>query len=202
MQTPAKPVLKRLCGLFIWFSTLCTTDEKRLEIAVFRCVSGNSDPEGRWFASSRAHHQAEPGRNSRSGLSFLFYLFARVFSGYLFCQRFPVENLDAQVAFEAFSLLHYGFALASIAGIFCVNASHTCGEQFAHRRFFILAVVPAFKAGICFVNTFLLVANDLSLAVSFSFHCKVHRAFILLLPPFPNRNRCAAAFPAARKYRV
>ena len=43
MQKPAKPVLKRLRGLFIWFSYLCTTDEKRLHSAVWRCVSGNSD---------------------------------------------------------------------------------------------------------------------------------------------------------------
>ena len=55
MQTPAKLVLKRLRGRFVWFSCLCKIDEKWLEIAVFRCVSGNSDPEGRWFESSRAH---------------------------------------------------------------------------------------------------------------------------------------------------
>src|SRR5699024_5837795 len=89
MQTPAKPVLKRLCGLFIWFSTLCTTDEKRLEIAVFRCVSGNSDPEGRWFESSRAHHQAEPGRNSRSGLSFFILPFRSRFQWVSILSTFP-----------------------------------------------------------------------------------------------------------------
>lgn len=55
MQTPANPVLKRLRGRLYTISDLCTTDEKRLEIAVWRCVSGFSDPEGRWFESSRAH---------------------------------------------------------------------------------------------------------------------------------------------------
>ena len=40
------------------------------------------------FESGHRHHQAEPGRNSRSGLSFLFCPFSRVFSGYVFCQRF------------------------------------------------------------------------------------------------------------------
>ena len=43
MQTPAKPVLKRLRGRFVWFWTLCTTDEKRLHKAGWPCVSGNSD---------------------------------------------------------------------------------------------------------------------------------------------------------------
>lgn len=34
-------------------------------------------------------HQAESGRNSCSGLGFFFCLAARVYGGYLFCQRFP-----------------------------------------------------------------------------------------------------------------
>ena len=38
-----------------------------------------------------ASHQAEPGRNLRSKLSFLFCLFDGVFSGYLFCQCFPIR---------------------------------------------------------------------------------------------------------------
>ena len=73
MQTPAKPVLKMLRGLFIWFSTLCTTDEKRLEIAVLRCVSGNSDPEGRWFESSRAHQNHQSRQTGLVVFLLLFY---------------------------------------------------------------------------------------------------------------------------------
>ena len=47
--------------------------------------------------------QAEPGRNSRSGLSFYF-----------------------------------AFSLAFSVDIYFVNPFHTCGEQFAHRRFFFI----------------------------------------------------------------
>ena len=43
MLTPAKPVLKRLRGSLYTISDLCMTDEKQLEIAVFRWPSGFSD---------------------------------------------------------------------------------------------------------------------------------------------------------------
>ena len=39
-----------------------------------------------------------------------------------------------------------------MVGIFFVNASHTCGEQVAHRRFFFFeAFLPAFVEGIYFI---------------------------------------------------
>ena len=34
------------------------------------------------------------------------------------------------------SVFYFAFSLAFMAGIFFVNASHTCGEQVAHRRCF------------------------------------------------------------------
>ena len=37
-------------------STFVDNQQKRLENAFFHCVSEFSDPEGRWFESSRAHH--------------------------------------------------------------------------------------------------------------------------------------------------
>ncbi len=43
--------------------------------------------------------------------------------------------------------------MESVKGIFFVNISHTCGEQFAHRSFFLfLGFVTGFKSGIFFVN--------------------------------------------------
>ena len=60
----------------------------------------HSHCRGRGFDSLRVH-QAEPGRNSRSGLGFFFYRFACVWGGHL------------------------------------LSISHTCGEQFAHRRLFL-----------------------------------------------------------------
>ena len=37
-------------------------------------------------------------------------------------------------------------------GFESLQARHTCGEQFAHRRFLFLTFVLALKAGIFFVN--------------------------------------------------
>lgn len=42
-----------------------------------------SGRRGRVFKSRHPDHQTEPGRNSRSGLSFLFYRFSRAYGGYL-----------------------------------------------------------------------------------------------------------------------
>ena len=52
-------------------------------------IATDSDSGGRGFESLRVD-QAEPVRNSRPGLGFFFCLAARVYSGYLFRQRFPL----------------------------------------------------------------------------------------------------------------
>jgi hypothetical protein len=40
------------------------------------------------------------------------------------------------------SVFHFAFSLAFSVGIYFGNASHTGGEQFVHRRFFLFEVFP------------------------------------------------------------
>ena len=94
---------------------------------------------GIFFVS--ASYQAEPGRNSRSGLSFLFYLFTRVFRGYLFCQRFSPGWAWTQFAFRAF--FFYGFLFAFTLGIYFVTQIQSfCSVAIINVKIFLWLHTP------------------------------------------------------------
>lgn len=60
-------------------------------------IAADSDSEGRGFESLRAGHQAEPGRNSRSGLSFYFAFLLASIVGIFFVAQTRKRNIKRYV---------------------------------------------------------------------------------------------------------
>ena len=92
---------------------------------------------GQGFIFVQPSHQTESGRNSRSGLSFLFCLFARVYSGYLFCQYFSGVAPQTSREFHFCGVRDFScprfYWLCSLR--FAKNALHVCEVRFFFAYF-------------------------------------------------------------------
>ena len=119
-------------GFFLFLAQLCRTNKFYVSASVYIALSQFSDPEGRWFESSRAHHK-KTAVFSHSGL-FVWILICDIM-----CHKPKHIQYDfAGMPFSRFSAPPNPPQIRCLGRVSLYIENHSLGEWFKRRLMSIM----------------------------------------------------------------